>query len=196
MELAFWLVPLQKQIEANWEYWSSFQLPATVSPRFIFLTNCSHFPRSLKAAVCGIYFWPSCIFGKESKLISVVLYLMLNFFCFPISTQFCIKQTHLALGGFPGGTSGKEPASQFRRLKRHRLDPHWSDLEQHSTSGSNKTYFPLNTTVWKYFRNIGKPEAGYFIFIVVDPLSYVQLFVTLCTVAYQSPLSMEFSRQV
>ena len=34
------------------------------------------------------------------------------------------------------------------------------------------------------------------IFIVVDPLSHVQLFMTLCTVAHQAPLSMEFSRQV
>ena len=26
-------------------------------------------------------------------------------------------------GGFPGGTSGKEPACQSRRCKRHRFDP-------------------------------------------------------------------------
>ena len=25
--------------------------------------------------------------------------------------------------GFPGGTSGKEPTCQFRRLKRHGFDP-------------------------------------------------------------------------
>ena len=25
--------------------------------------------------------------------------------------------------GFPGGTSGKEPTYQFRRLKRHEFDP-------------------------------------------------------------------------
>ena len=31
--------------------------------------------------------------------------------------------TELGNGGFPGGTSGKEPACQPRRCKTHRFDP-------------------------------------------------------------------------
>ena len=44
--------------------------------------------------------------------------------------SFCFKTGHLPLnkswilnGGFPGGTSGKEPTCHCRRLKRRRFDP-------------------------------------------------------------------------
>ena len=33
------------------------------------------------------------------------------------------KKLRSCVVGFPGGTSGKEPACQCRRLKRHRFDP-------------------------------------------------------------------------
>lgn len=66
MELTFLLVPLQKQIKTNWEFWSSFQLLCQdYSPIYIFLTNCTHFPSSPNASACGIYFWPSCMFGTR-----------------------------------------------------------------------------------------------------------------------------------
>ena len=35
---------------------------------------------------------------------------------------FCIQTNHIGLGGFPGGTSGKEPAYQCRRCKRLGFD--------------------------------------------------------------------------
>ena len=34
-----------------------------------------------------------------------------------------LTRVHAFLNGFPGGASGKEPACQYRRLRRHRLHP-------------------------------------------------------------------------
>ena len=51
--------------------------------------------------------------------------------CFPPSALFysliCVREVLKRVGmkekGFPGGASGKEPACECRRRKRHRFDP-------------------------------------------------------------------------
>ena len=93
----------------------------------------------------------------------------------------------LVLLGFPGSTSGKEPACQCRRQKRWGFDPWvgkvpWRRILQYSCLdnpmdwGASGIVFSLCVCV------------------CVCVLSCVQLFVTTWTVALQAPLSMGFPR--
>ena len=70
--------------------------------------------------LAGIQFFHLLVEGAEAGYsISLILHLLI---CWK-GIEYVFIDWHIQKKGFPGGTSGKEPICQCRRLKRHRFDP-------------------------------------------------------------------------
>ena len=108
----------------------------------------------------------------------------------------------------PGGTSGKEPVCQCKKDRRDLGRDHWvgkiilawripwteepGSLEEPGglqSMGSQRVGHDWSNLA--HTHALGKAEKG----CMLRHLSHVQLFVTLLTVAHQTPPSMGFSRQ-
>ena len=94
--------------------------------------------------------------------------------------------------------SGKEPACQFRRRKRHGLDPWVRKIPWKRTWQPTPVFLPgephgqrslVGYSPW------GRKSWTWKLKVKVKSLSRVRLFVTPWTIAYQAPPSMRFSRQ-
>ena len=84
----------------------------------------------------------------------------------------------------------------------HLLKHCWCEETWRSTASLCPKTFPINCLflwvrpAWVCLHILAPGSLrGYPIFLIVQSLSHVQLFVTPWTVAHQAPLSMEFSRQ-
>ena len=118
--------------------------------------------------------------------------------------------------GFPGGTSGKDPACQCRRCKRRSFDPSLEDplVEGIATHTSNLAWRIPWTEKPGGLQSLGSKRAGHdwsnlacmhiqqisdqrhsntSLVIVVLLLSHVQLFVTPWTAAHQASVSIIIS---
>ena len=99
--------------------------------------------------------------------------------------------------GSPGGTSGKEPTCQCRRLKRHSSIPGLGKSPGEG-NGNPFQYSCLGNPMdrrpwWAAVYRVSKTQTQ---FSSVQSLSHVQLFVTPWTAAHQALLSITNSQSV
>ena len=114
----FIIVCIQNIALVNWESFLFSSILTREKLRGICqYTHCDSQMIISQHCKCG---WATACFGDSSRRISLETWLKAISYAFASPT---ISFPHLCFIGFPGSTSGKEPACQCRRHKRHRFNP-------------------------------------------------------------------------